>query len=286
MDAGVPIKRPVAGVAIGLASNPDMSQWKVITDIQDLEDGDGGMDFKITGTSEGITAIQLDTKTIGLTEEILAEALKQGRTGRLKILEVMAQAIPAPRPELSQYAPRVVSFSINPDKIRDVIGSGGKVINKIIEEHEVEIDIEDDGMVFITGTKAENVAKAVEWIKNIAHEFKAGEIFTGPVARILDFGAFVELTPGNDGMVHVSKLAPYRVGSPSDLLDIGQMVTVRIDEIDEQGRVNLSMKDCPENEPLWKDRKGEDTTGGMGGGFRPRSFGDRGGNRGPRRDRR
>jgi polyribonucleotide nucleotidyltransferase len=284
MDAGVPIKRPVAGLAIGLASNEDMSRYKVLTDIQDLEDGKGGMDFKITGTTEGITAIQLDTKTDGLTLDVVREALERGKKGRLQILDVMAQAIPAPRAELSKYAPRVVTFTINPDKIRDVIGSGGKVINKIIEEHEVEIDIEDDGSVFVTGTKAENVAKAVEWIKNIAHEFKAGEIFTGPVARILDFGAFVELTPGNDGMVHVSKLAPYRVGSPSDLLDVGQMVTVKINEIDDQGRINLSMKDCPENEPLWKDRKGEQK-GDFNSGSRPRSsFGDRGGNRGPRRD--
>jgi polyribonucleotide nucleotidyltransferase len=286
MDAGVPIKRPVAGVAIGLASNADMSRWKVLTDIQDLEDGRGGMDFKITGTSEGITAIQLDTKTDGLNMEIVEEALERGRKGRLQILDVMAQAIPAPRAELSQYAPRVVSFAINPEKIRDVIGPGGKMINKIIDEHEVEIDIEDDGMVFVTGTKAENVAKAVDWIKNICHEFKAGEIFTGPVAKILDFGAFVELTPGNDGMVHVSKLAPYRVGSPSDLVSVGQMVTVKIDEIDDQGRINLSMKDCKENEPLWVDRKGEQK-GEFNTGFRPRrDFGDRGGNRGPRRDRR
>jgi polyribonucleotide nucleotidyltransferase len=286
MDAGVPIKRPVAGVAIGLASNEDMSRWKVLTDIQDLEDGKGGMDFKITGTTEGITAIQLDTKTDGLTLEIVKEALERGRKGRLQILDVMTQAIPAPRAELSKYAPRVVTFTINPEKIRDVIGSGGKVINKIIEEHEVEIDIEDDGSVFVTGTNAENVAKAVEWIKNIAHEFKAGEIFTGPVARILDFGAFVELTPGNDGMVHVSKIAPYRIGNPSDLLSVGQMVTVKIDEIDEQGRINLSMKDCPENAHLYTERKGEQK-GDFGGGFKPRrDFGDRGGNRGPRRDRR
>jgi polyribonucleotide nucleotidyltransferase len=280
MDAGVPIKRPVAGLAIGLASNDDMSRYKVLTDIQDLEDGKGGMDFKITGTTEGITAIQLDTKTDGLTLDVVKEALERGRQGRLQILDVMTQAIPAPRAELSKYAPRVVTFTINPEKIRDVIGSGGKIINKIIADYEVEIDIEDDGSVFVTGLKSEQVGLAVDVIKNIAHEFQAGEIFTGRVARILDFGAFVELTPGNDGMVHVSKLAPYRVGSPSDLLEVGQMVTVKINEIDDQGRVNLSMKDCPENEPLWKDKKGEQT-----GDFaaRPRpSFGDRG----PRRDNR
>ena len=286
MDAGVPIKRPVAGVAIGLASNADMSKWKVLTDIQDLEDGQGGMDFKITGTTEGITAIQLDTKTDGLTIEIVKEALERGRKGRLQILDVMTAALPAPRAELSQYAPRIVNFSINPDKIRDVIGSGGKIINKIIADYEVEIDIEDDGMVFICGSNPEMVAKAVETVKNIAHEFKVGEIFTGPVVRLMDFGAFIELTPGNDGMVHVSKMAPYRVGSPADLLSVGTVVTVIVDEIDEKGRVNLSMKDRAENEPLWKDRKGEQK-GEFNTSFRPRSsFGNRGGNRGPRRDHR
>ena len=282
MDAGVPIKRPVAGLAIGLASNEDMSRWKVLTDIQDLEDGKGGMDFKITGTTEGITAIQLDTKTDGLTIEVVREALDRGRKGRLQILDVMTAAIPGPRPELSKYAPRIVSFSIDPEKIRDVIGSGGKVINKIIDETQVEIDIEDDGSVFVCGTIAENVAKAVDWIKSIVREFEVGEIFTGPVVRLMDFGAFVELTPGNDGMVHVSKMAPYRVGQPGDLLSVGQMVTVKVDEIDEKGRVNLTMKDCPENAELWKDRKGEQTGGGFGGGF----GGDRRGGRpgGFRRD--
>lgn len=286
MDAGVPIKRPVAGLAIGLASNKDMSKWKVLTDIQDLEDGEGGMDFKITGTTEGITAIQLDTKTDGLTEDIIKEALDRGLKGRLQILDVIKEAIPAPRAEMSKYAPRVISFSINPDKIRDVIGSGGKVINKIIEETEVSIDIEDDGTVFVCGTVPENVTKAVDWIKNIVREFVVGEIFTGPVARIMDFGAFVELTPGNDGMVHVSKMAPYRVGQPGDLVSVGQMVTVKIDEIDEKGRVNLTMKDCPENTDLWKDRKGEQT-GGFGGGDRRGGRPNHGGfSRGGSRDRR
>ena len=285
MDAGVPIKRPVAGVAIGLASNADMSRWKVLTDIQDLEDGLGGMDFKITGTSEGITAIQLDTKTDGLIFDVVKEALERGRQGRLQILDVMASAIPAARAELSKYAPRVITFMINPEKIRDVIGSGGKIINKIIADYEVEIDIEDDGSVFVTGVKSEQAEKAVEVIKSIAHDFVPGEIFTGAVVRLMDFGAFIELTPGNDGMVHVSKMAPYRVGSPADFLKVGDIVTVKIDEIDEKGRVNLNMKDSPENAHLWVDKKGEQT-GEFGGGFRPRSsFGDRGGNRGPRRDR-
>jgi len=283
MDAGVPIKRPVAGIAIGLASNKDMSQWKVLTDIQDLEDGRGGMDFKITGTTEGITAIQLDTKTDGLTEEIIKEALNHGRLGRLQIINTITSAIPAPRSEVSKYAPLVTSFAISPDKIRDVVGPGGKMINLIIAETDVSIDIEDDGTVFVCGTNRENAQKAVDWIKNIAHEFVAGEIFTGPVVRLMDFGAFIELTPGSDGMVHVSKMAPYRVGNPADLLKVGDVVTVKIDEIDEKGRVNLSMKDQAENEHLWKDRKGED----LGGGFSNSRFrGNFGGNNGGHRDRR
>jgi polyribonucleotide nucleotidyltransferase len=279
MDAGVPIARPVAGVAVGLASNADLSQWKVLTDIQDLEDGRGGMDFKITGTTEGITAIQLDTKTNGLTGEIVKEALDRGRRGRLQILEVIRAAIPAPRPEVSQYAPLVTKFNINPDKIRDVIGPGGKMINLIIAETDVSIDIEDDGTVFICGTNRDNAQKAVDWVKSIAREFLAGEIFTGPVVRLMDFGAFIELTPGNDGMVHVSKMAPYRVGNPADLLKVGDVVTVKIDEIDEKGRVNLTMKEMSENEHFWKDRKGEQTGGGFGGG----RGNDRGGFRGNHR---
>ncbi len=268
MDAGVPIKKAVAGIAMGISSNDDMSEWEVLTDIQDLEDGKGGMDFKVAGTKDGITAIQLDTKTLGITKEIIEKALKQGFEARLEILKVMDEAISQPRAELSQYAPKIISFKIDPDKIRDVIGPGGKMINKIIEETEVSIDIEDDGSVFICGTDPEKSKKAEEWVKNIARKFEAGEIFTGRVARILDFGAFVELTPGNDGMVHVSQLAPYRVGSPSDLIKEGDMVTVKIKEIDDKGRINLTMLGLKENENLWKDEKGKQE--GNGGGSSPR----------------
>ncbi len=266
MDAGVPIKKAVAGVAIGLASNDDMSQWKVLTDIQDLEDGQGGMDFKITGTADGITAIQLDTKTNGLNTDIIKQALKQGLDGRLEILKVMAEAIAEPRPELSPYAPRVETFKIDPEKIRDVIGSGGKIINKIIEECQVEIDIEDDGSVFVTSLTPEGMAKALKWIKDLTREIEAGEVFAGKVVRMLEIGAFIEVLPGRDGMVHVSELAPYRVSKPSDFLEIGQEVTVRVKEIDDQGRVNLSMKGLKENEPLWVNEKGKDTGGGFSGG--------------------
>lgn len=272
MHAGVPIKKAVAGVAIGLASNEDMSKWKVLTDIQDLEDGKGGMDFKVTGTKDGITAIQLDTKTDGLTTEIIKQALKQGCDGRKQILDVMAEAIPEPNKELSPYAPRITSFHINPEKIREVIGTGGKIINEIIAACEVEIDIEDDGLVMVCGTNAEGAERAVKWIKDIVREIEAGEVFTGKVVRMLEFGAFVEILPGRDGMVHVSELAPYRVGKPSDFIDLGETVTVRVKEIDDQGRVNLSMLGLKENEPLWKDEKGKQQGGGFNSGGRNDGF--------------
>ncbi|MBU2474761.1 polyribonucleotide nucleotidyltransferase [Patescibacteria group bacterium] len=257
MDAGAPIKKAVAGIAMGLASNDDMSKWEVLTDIQDLEDGKGGMDFKIAGTKDGLTAIQLDTKTDGITKEIIEKTLTQGRVALNQILDTMNKAIDKPRPDLSKYAPRIISFNISPEKIREVIGPGGKVINAIIDAHDISIDIEDDGLVMICGMVKENCEKAAEWIKNIVREFEAGEIFTGKVVRILDFGAFVELTPGKDGMVHVSELAPYRISSPQNFLKEGDEVTVKIKEIDDQGRVNLTMKGLEENEHLWKDGKGK-----------------------------
>jgi len=273
MDAGVPIKKPVAGIAIGLSSNEDMSEWEVLTDIQDLEDGKGGMDFKITGTETGITAIQLDTKTNGLTEEIIKTALEKGKNGRLKILDIMKETLPEPRKELSPYAPRIESFYINPEKIRDVIGTGGKIINKIIDETGVSIDIEDDGLVMVCSTDKEGMEKAVAWIKNITREFEVGEIIKGKAVRFLDFGVFVELTPGKDGMVHVSNMAPYRVGKPSDMLKVGDMVTVKVIEIDDQGRVNLSMNGLIENEEFWKEKKGMQSNNNFNGG--PRGFGGR-----------
>lgn len=274
MDAGVPIKKPVAGIAMGLASIADMSRWEVITDIQDLEDGKGGMDFKITGTVDGITAIQLDTKTIGVDAEIMKKTFAQSKKARLEILGVMNKAIDAPRPDLSPYAPRIISFYINPDKIREVIGSGGKVINAIIDETGVTIDIEDDGLVVICGVDKQKCDEATKKVQDIAREFQAGEVYTGKVVRMLDFGAFIEIVPGRDGMAHVSELAPYRVEKPADFLNIGDIVTVRIKEIDDQGRVNLTMKGLAENEHLWKDEKGK--SNGFGG---PR-FGSNDGGRG------
>jgi len=277
MDAGAPIKKAVAGIAMGLASNADMSQWEILTDIQDLEDGKGGMDFKVAGTRDGLTVIQMDTKTDGLTEEIIKKTLKQGRIALDKVLAVMEKEISQPRPELSKYAPRIISFRIDPEKIGSVIGPGGKIINKIIAETEVTIDIEDDGLVMICGTNPEKCQEAAKQVKDIVREFAAGEIFTGKVVRLLDFGAFIELVPGHDGMAHVSELAPYRIGKPSDFLKVGDTVTVKIKEIDEQGRVNLTMKGLSENEHLWKDGKGKSENGGFSGGNgRPR-FGNGGG---------
>jgi polyribonucleotide nucleotidyltransferase len=287
MDAGVPIKNAVAGIAMGLASNDDMSRWEVLTDLQDLEDGKGGMDFKIAGTKNGITSIQLDTKTIGLDGEIIKKTLEQGKAARLQILEVMNSAIDAPRAELSPYAPRVLVLHINPDKIRDVIGSGGKIINSIIEATGVSIDIEQDGTVFVAGTDAEKCNEAIEWIKNLTREVAAGETFKGSVVRILDFGAFVEILPGRDGMVHVSEMAPFRINKPSDMLNVGDEVTVHVKEIDDMGRVNLSMKGLEENTSYWDKYKLEHPGGAEDGSFgqrgeRPR-FGSRD-NRPSRRD--
>jgi len=264
MDAGVPLKKPVAGIAMGLASNPDMSQWKIITDIQDLEDGEGGMDFKITGTDNGLTAIQLDTKSIGLSPEMIKKTIIQGREALNQILTVLKGAIAAPRPDLSPYAPRITSFMIDPEKIGAIIGPGGKTINGIIDEtgDTVSIDIEDNGLVMVCGNDAAMVALALSRLQDIVKEFKVGDQVKGKVVRLLDFGAFVALTPNQDGMVHVSELAPYRVEKPSDFLSIGDEVMVRVREIDDQGRINLTMKGLAENEALWKDEKGKSQGGG------------------------
>ena len=281
MDAGVPIKKPVSGIAMGLASNDDMSKWEVLTDIQDLEDGKGGMDFKITGTDKGITAIQLDTKTNGITEEIIDKTFIQGRKALNQILEVITSAISEPRKELSIYAPKISSFRINPEKIRSVIGPGGKVINGLIAKHGVEIDIEDDGLVMVCGVDAVETAKAVKYIKSITHEFKPGEIFQGTVSRLFNFGVMVEVLPGNEGLVHVSELAPYRISSPENFLKEGESVFVQVKEIDDQGRVNLTMKGLTENEKLWEAKKGEDKGGSGNRSFnnRPNNGGGRDGGR-------
>ena len=240
MDAGVPIKAPVAGVAMGLIKEGD--QVAILTDIQGMEDFLGDMDFKVAGTEKGITAIQMDIKIHGIDENVLRSALEQALQGRLFILSKMNEAISKPNDDLSPYAPRIITMEINPNKIRDVIGSGGKVINKIIDETGVKIDITDDGKIFISSPDTPSAERAKEIIRNITRVFEIGEVVLGKVVRITKFGAFVELPGGKDGMVHISKLSHERVKEVEDVVKIGDEVTVKIIEIDQQGRINLSRK--------------------------------------------
>jgi len=277
MDAGVPIKKKVAGVAMGLASNDDMSEWEVITDIQDLEDGKGGMDFKITGTEDGITAIQLDTKTDGLSMEIISKALLGGCEGVKKVLRSLGTALEKPREVISEYAPKILSCDINPEKIGDIIGSGGKTVNKIIEMFEVEVDIEDDGQVMVTGLDIERVKQAIEYIKELAREYLPGDKVGGKVVRVESFGAFVAITAMHEGLVHVSELAPYRVERVSDMLKIGDEVWAIVKDVNDKGQISLSMRGVKENEELFKSGKGKlsgnNFSGRRGGGFRGRRDG-------------
>ncbi len=249
MDAGVPIKAAVAGIAMGIWTTPDESQYRVLTDLQGIEDHSGGMDFKVAGTSTGITAIQLDVKISGLTMQMIKETFEQARVGRMKILEVMNAMIASPRAEMSPYAPRIYSLQINPDRIRDVIGPGGKMINEIIDKTGVQIDIEDSGLVMVTSVAREGAEKAIEWIKNLTREVVVGETFQGKVTRIMDFGAFVEVLPKQEGLVHISQLAPYRVNQVTDIVNIGDTIPVKVIEIDELGRINLSLKETDFNFP-------------------------------------
>jgi polyribonucleotide nucleotidyltransferase len=243
MDAGVPIKAPVSGIAMGIIVG-DEHNFKVLTDIQGLEDHYGDMDFKAAGTPKGITAVQMDVKVDGVTLEMLAAVLAQSHGNRKEILDKMLTAIPESRLDLSPYAPRIITLHINPDKIRDVIGPGGKMINQIIDETGVSIDIEDDGSVFITATDETGAKKAVEWINNITREVVAGEIFTARITRIMAFGAFAEVLPNQEGLIHISELSRERVEKVEDIVSVGDMVSVKVKEIDSQGRINLSMKDA------------------------------------------
>lgn len=241
MDAGVPLKRPVSGIAMGLMMDGDKPY--VLSDIADAEDFAGDMDFKVTGTSEGITALQMDMKVHGLPVKVLAEALQQGKEGRAHILKHMLETIKAPRTEMSPYAPRVEAIQINPDKIREVIGKGGEVIQKITAETGTEIDIKDDGTVMIASPDGASIEAAIKWIKGITEDPEIGSIYENvPVVSILDFGAFVNILPGKDGLVHVSEISEERVNKPSDVLKEGQLVTVKLVAIDDRGRLNLSMK--------------------------------------------
>ncbi len=245
MDAGVPIKSHVAGISIGIIEN-EKGEYKLLTDIQGKEDHHGGMDLKMAGTKKGLTAIQMDVKIKGISDKIFKESLEAAKKTRLEILKRMEQVIPTPRENLSKYAPRVISFKINPEKIREVIGSGGKVINEIINTTGATIDIEDSGDVFVTSDNKESADRAVQWIKDIAREVEVGEIFKGTVKRILDFGAFVEVLPGQEGLVHISKLADQRVEKVKDIVSLGQTINVKVIGIDDQGRINLSLKDAPQ----------------------------------------
>lgn len=240
MAAGVPIRKPVSGVAMGLIREED--QFSVLTDLQGLEDALGDMDFKVAGTVDGITAIQMDIKIDGINKAILEQALAQAKEGRLFILNTMLKCINAPRESLSPYAPRIESFKIDVDKIKDVIGSGGKTIKKIIETTGVQIDVEEDGTVNVLSSDAEACNQAVEMIQNIVKDPEVGEIYTGKVVRIMDFGAFVNILPGKDGLVHISQLDKKRVNKVEDVVKVGDEVTVKVIEIDRMGRINLSRK--------------------------------------------
>ncbi|MEK7564720.1 MAG: polyribonucleotide nucleotidyltransferase [Patescibacteria group bacterium] len=247
MDAGVKIKKPVAGIAMGLfiedETNPE-KKFVVVTDLQGAEDHYGDMDFKIAGTKEGVNVLQLDVKISGLTSKILSQALVQAKKARLEILEAMLKIIPEPRKKMSPYAPKILTLKINPAKIRDVIGVGGKTIHQITDETGVTIDIDDDGSIFITSNNEESVQKAKEWIDSLTREIVQGEMFQGKIVKILDFGAFAEILPGQQGLIHISELAPFRVNRVEDIVNVGDVVPVVVKNIDTEGRINLSLKDA------------------------------------------
>lgn len=248
MDAGVPIKRPVAGIAMGLVTSDDMSEFEVLTDIQGIEDFFGDMDFKVAGTEKGITAIQVDTKLHGMPDAAVAQAIRKARDARVTILETMHNTIAEPNKELSKYAPRIITMQVDPDKVRDVIGPGGKVIKKIIADTGVKIDTEDDGRIYIYATDMESGKMAQKIIEGITKEVEAGEIYLGKVTRTTTFGAFVEVLPGKEGLVHISKLALERVNKVEDVVNVGDEILVKVTEIDSQGRINLSRKDLLKKE--------------------------------------
>ncbi len=251
LDAGVPIKASVAGIAMGLIKEND--KIAILTDIQGLEDHLGDMDFKVAGTSEGITAIQMDIKISGISEEIMRVALEKARIARLHILGKMDETISQPREEMSPYAPRIQTLQVHPDKIRMIIGPGGKVINKIIDETGVKIDIDDTGKVSIVSNDGEGSKKAIEMIENIIKEVEAGETYKGKVTKIMNFGAFVEVLPGKEGLVHISQLAKERVNKVEDVVAVGDEIMVKVMEIDKQGRINLSRKALLKDEPKSED---------------------------------
>jgi polyribonucleotide nucleotidyltransferase len=250
MDAGVPLIRPVSGVAMGLMVDvpkgtpievSDIDKAYVLTDLMDAEDFAGDMDFKVTGTTEGVTALQMDMKVHGLPVEIMEKALKQSHEGRMFILKHILEVIPGPRDHISKYAPQIEKLMINPDKIGAVIGKGGEMINKITTETGAEVNIEDNGLVTIAGTDPEKIAKALEWIKGLTEEPEVGKIYNGTVVTIKDFGAFVNIMPGIDGMLHISQISTKRLKTVEEVLHVGDKVRVRLVAIDDKGRLSLSM---------------------------------------------
>jgi polyribonucleotide nucleotidyltransferase len=269
MDSGVPLKKPVAGIAMGLVVKQDKekegSEYAILSDIQGLEDHVGDMDFKVAGTQDGITAIQMDVKIKGVTKDVLEEAPEQARQGRIYILEKMLTTLPAPRAQLSKFAPKVEVIKIAKEQIGEVIGPGGKIIRQIIAETGAEVDVDDEGRVTISGTDQEGIRKAAEWIKGITHKVQVGEEYEGTVKRIEPYGVFVEILPGKDGLIHVSRLSNQYVEDPNQIVSLGNKLKVVVFEIDNMGRINLSIPGVQRTaQPRWeKDSKD-------GKGFRPR----------------
>ena len=282
MDAGVPIHAPVAGVAMGLITGEGerSGKWAVLSDIQGIEDALGDMDFKVAGTADGVTALQMDIKVKGITYEIMARALEQAREGRMYIMEKMLDAIDAPRETLSEFAPRIQTIKINPDKIGAVIGPGGKMIRKIQEESGAKLDIEDDGSVNISASSSDYMQLAIDAVRALTEEVEVGRIYTGTVRRLVDFGCFVEILPGKEGLVRTSQLADYQVMRPEDVVSVGDEITVMVIEVDPQGRVNLSRRaalsgEMPSQAELDSERGPSRGGPGRGGPGRPGGYGGR-----------
>ncbi len=283
MDAGVPIKAPVSGVAMGLITEDGatLSKYAILTDIQGLEDAMGDMDFKVAGTADGVTALQMDIKIKGLTPQVLAEAMAQAKEGRMFIMDKMLEALPEPHLDLSPFAPRIQSLRINPEKIGTVIGPGGKTIRRIQDESGAKIDIDDDGTVHISSTSSVGMNRALNAVRALTEEVEVGKIYTGIVRRLVDFGAFVEILPGKEGLVRTSQLADYHINRPEDVVAPGDEITVMVIELDPQGRINLSRRSALSGEMPTAEELEAERGPRMGGPRGPRGgFGgdrDRGG---------
>ncbi len=281
MDAGVPVKAPVAGIAMGLMMEND--HYQILTDIQGLEDHLGDMDFKVAGTREGITALQMDIKIAGISYDILAKALEQAKVARMQILDVIEQTIPKPRAEMSPYAPRMNILHVSPDKLGVVIGPGGKTVRSLQEEYDVRIDIEDDGTIYIASTSGPNAEKAQRVIEEMTQDAEIGQIYTGRVVRTTDFGAFVEILPGTDGMVHISQLADFRVEKVEDVARVGDEIMVMVTDISPDGKIRLSRQAVLEGWTPEQAREADSRRGGSRGDSRGGNRNDR--NRRPPRRR-